>query len=269
MQRYLIGLLVCASSIVGSAQQSYSIGPQDVLDITVWEQPDLSGKYTVAADGSFTFPLIGRVKAAGLSAYELESALKSSLQGRFLRNPQVVVAVAEYLSQRIYVIGEVKTPGPVPLTSSLTLMEALSRAGSLSEQAGGELSVIRPSGDAKSAPTLPGQEGATEILRASVQEVRAGTLSQNLTLRHGDTVFVPRAEMIYVIGQVNKPGAYTLEQNMTVLRAISSAGGITRLGSSGRIVITRFVNGKETEIKANLNDLVKGGDNIEVPTRRF
>src|SRR5215475_14868998 len=96
---------------------NYIVGPQDVLMIALFDQQDLSGKYTVEADGTFTFPLIGRVKAGGLTLRGVEEALKARLKDEgFFRNPQVTVSVETYKSQKIYVIGEVRTPGSIPLS---------------------------------------------------------------------------------------------------------------------------------------------------------
>ena len=108
----------------------YLIGPQDVLTVTVWDSPDLSGKFTVETDGSFTFPLIGRVKAGGLTLRQFEAELKKKLADGYFKNPQVSVAVETYRSQRIFIVGEVRNPGTYPLTGDMTLIEAIARAGS-------------------------------------------------------------------------------------------------------------------------------------------
>src|ERR1044071_2446828 len=127
---------------------NYIVGPQDVLTIALFDQQDLSGKYTVEADGTFTFPLIGRVKAGGLTLRGVEDALRKELSNGFFKNPQVSVAVEQYRSQRIFVVGEVRTPGPYPLVGNMTLIEALARAGSTTEHAAGEALIVR-SGDSR------------------------------------------------------------------------------------------------------------------------
>src|SRR5262249_27499430 len=114
-----------------------------------------------------------------------------------------------------------------------------------------------------------GQSGASEVARFSVQQLRRGASVANLPLRNGDTVFVPRAESVYVLGMVNTPGAYTLEPGLTVLRAISLAGGTTPLGSTGRIRIIRIVDGQKREIKAKLDESLKPGDTVVVGARLF
>src|SRR5262245_49063944 len=110
--------VLIASGHFVSAQSTndYVIGPQDVLTIQVYDQADLGGKYSVEADGTFSFPLIGRVKAGGQTLRALEQDLKSKLADGYFRNPQVTVAIEQYRSQRVFVMGEVRQPGPVPLT---------------------------------------------------------------------------------------------------------------------------------------------------------
>jgi len=250
---------------------SYVIGSHDVLLITVWDQADLSGKFTVEADGSFTFPLIGRIMAAGLTLRDLEGELRKRLADGYFKNPQVSVAVEQYRSQQIFVIGEVRSPGAYPLTGDMTLIEALARAGSTTVDAGGEAVIVKaPAGSPATAPLLPNQQDSSEVIRVNIRDLQGGQLSQNVALNDGDTIFVPRAETIYVFGQVKNPGAYALKaRDTTVLQALSLAGGVTDRGSTNRIKIVRLVEGKKVELKAKLGDPVKPGDTIIVQERFF
>ena len=250
---------------------NYVIGAQDVLSISVWDQADLSGKFTVESDGSFTFPLIGRIMAAGLTLRELEGQLRKRLADGYFKNPQVSVAVEQYRSQRIFVIGEVRAPGAYSLTGEMTLIEALARAGSTTADAAGEAVIVRPRpGRTPNAPVLPNQDEASNVVRVTIGDLQGGQLSQNLTLLDGDTIFVPRAETIYVFGQVKNPGAYPLRgKDTTVLQALSLAGGVTERGATNRIKIVRIVEGKKIEVKVTLSDPVKAGDTVIVPERYF
>jgi polysaccharide export outer membrane protein len=250
----------------------YLIGPQDVLTVTVWDSPDLSGKFTVETDGSFTFPLIGRVKAGGLTLRQFEAELKKQLSDGYFKNPQVSVAVESYRSQRIFIVGEVRTPGTYQLTGDMTLIEAIARAGSTTPGAAPEAIVVRaPAGKAADGPTLPGQRpDEADIEKVNLRDLQSGVLSQNVALRDGDTIFVPRAESIYVFGQVKSPGAYALQSvETTVLQALSLAGGVTDRGATNRIKIMRVVRGEKVEIKVKLTDLVQPGDTIVVPEKYF
>jgi len=260
-------LIVAAPGLAQSAAD-YQIGPQDVLTIQVFDQADLGGKYTVETDGTFSFPLIGRVRAGGMTLRAFEGELKTKLADGYFRNPQVTVAVEQYRSQRVFVMGEVRAPGPVPLTGGMTLIEALSRAGSTQPTASGEVAVVRAPQGAK-GPLMPNQETGTEVFRASIRALESGSLSQNIDLRDGDTIFVPRAETAYVFGQVKNPGGYALQKDTTVLQALSLAGGVTENGAMNRVRIVRIVAGAKKELKVNLTDIVKPGDTIIVPERYF
>jgi polysaccharide export outer membrane protein len=266
----LVAFAGATASAQMSAQTNYVVGPQDVLTITVWDQADLTGKFTVETDGSFTFPLIGRIKAGGLTLREVEAELKKRLSDGYFKNPQVSVVVEQYRSQRVFVVGEVKLPGTYPVTGDMTLIEVLSKAGSTTMYASGEAIIVRPPiGKTTSGPLLPGQS-ESEVIRVDIKELQSGALSQNIALRDGDTIFVPRAESIYVFGQVKNPGAYALQQKDTsVLQALSLAGGVTDRGSTSRIKIVRMVDGEKQEIKVKLSDRVLAGDTIIVPERFF
>jgi polysaccharide export outer membrane protein len=182
----------------------------------------------------------------------------------------VTVGVEQYRSQRVFVMGEVRQPGPVSLTGGMTLIEALARAGSTLPSASGEVAIVRAPQGAK-APILPNQiEEAAVMFRASVRDLEGGSLKQNIELRDGDTIFVPRADEVYVFGEVKSPGSYALKNvNTTVLQALSLAGGVTPNGAMGRIRIVRIVDGEKVEVKVKLTDAVRPGDTIIVPERYF
>src|SRR4051812_12660750 len=264
----LCAVAVLCASLSAQSAADYVIGPQDVLTIQVFDQADLGGRYTVEADGTFSFPLIGRVKAGGMSVRGFESDLKRRLADGYFKNPQGSVAVEQYRSQRIFVMGEVRTPGPVPLSGGMTLIEALSRAGSTTPVASGEVAIVRAAPGAK-GPTLPDPDKASVIVRASIRDFEGGSMKQNVELHDGDTIFVPRAESAYVFGQVKSPGAFVIQKDTTVLQALSLAGGVSDNGAINRIKIVRMVKGEKKEIKVKLSDLVKPGDTIVVPERYF
>jgi polysaccharide export outer membrane protein len=130
------------------------------------------------------------------------------------------------------------------------------------------VAIVRAPQGAK-GPVLPEQQEGAEILRASVRDLEAGSLKQNIELRDGDTIFVPRAETVYVFGQVKNPSAYAVQKATTVLQALSLAGGVTENGAMNRIKIVRIVSGEKREVKVKLTDLVQPGDTIIVPERYF
>jgi polysaccharide export outer membrane protein len=259
-----------------SPQANYIVGPQDVLIITSYDQPELTGKFTIEIDGSFGYPLIGRVRVGGMTLRDVENLLKKTLIDQKLFNdPQLTVAIEQYRSQKIYVVGEVRTPGAYTMSGDMRLVEALALAGSTTATASGEAVVVRATNQSVVVePTklsVPNPNSPnSEVVRVDLRELENGNLSQNVQLRNGDTIFVLRAESIYVFGQVKSPGAYPLRQkNTTVLQALSLAGGVSDRGSLGRIQIVRIVDGKKQEIGAELTDFVLPRDTIIVPERFF
>jgi polysaccharide export outer membrane protein len=243
------------------------------LQITVFDQADLSGKYTVEADGTVAFPLVGRVRAAALTLRGFEAQLRKLLADGFLKNPQLSVAVEQYRSQRIFIVGEVRQPGTYTLTGGMTLIEALARAGSTLPSASGEALIVRPRHAGPAAePLLPSTAGdgdESDVVVVDIRELQSGALTQNVALSAGDTIYVPQAETMFVFGQVRAPGSYPLRRNTTVLQALSLAGGATEFAALGRIRTIRIVDGKRREVKVKLDDLVLPGDTITVPRRYF
>jgi polysaccharide export outer membrane protein len=254
-----------------AAQPDYVVGPQDVLSITVWDQNDLSGKFTVEADGTFTFPLIGRIQAGSLTLRQIEAELKKQLADGYFKDPQLTVSIDTYRSQKVFIVGEVRAPGTYNLTGDMSLIEALSRAGSTTPNASIEVLIVRaPAGKAATGPAIPTEADVQNAIRVDLKELQSGAVHKNVALRDGDTIFVPKAETVYVSGQVKNPGAYALQtRDTTVLQAVSLAGGVTDRGSTGRIRILRVVKGRKVEIKAKLDDVVQPGDTILVPERFF
>lgn len=264
MKRLLSALaLIAAITTPLFAQNDYVVGAQDVLAVTVFGESELSGKYTVEQDGTFTFPQLGRVKAGGLTLRALEQELKTKLADGYLKNPQVAVAVETYRSQRIIVMGEVRTPGEYQLNGEMTLLAALARAGSTTPTAGHEATIVRPRRNPKAG------EDPSEVIRIDLTDLQAGDMTLNIPLQDGDTINVPKAQSVFVAGQVKNPGAYAVDPGTTVLQLLSLAGGLTDRGSDNRIRIQRVVNGKQSEVGAKLTDVVKPGDTIIVKERFF
>ncbi len=268
----LLGLISAADRPPEAAQtEEYHVGPGDLLEVSVFGQPDLSGRFPVAPDGFLEFPLLGRLAVGGRLPREIKADLTKRLADGYLKSPQVSVSIAEYRSRRVFVTGEVTRPGSIALTGPLTMLEALAAAGSLAPTAGSELVLVRrdrSTGPAQ-GPLLPDQPGATATERFAVDDLQAGRLTKNPALEDGDTIFVPKAQEIYVLGQVLTPGAHPFRPNLTVFQAIAQAGGMTPLASSGRLKIIRIVDGQKKDVKVKLDDPVKPGDTIMVASRWF
>ena len=152
----------------------------------------------------------------------------------------------------------------------MTLIEALARAGSTLPTSSGEVSIVRAArANPEGGPAIPGQDAATELFRASIRDLQSGSLSQNIELHDGDTIFVPRAELVYVFGEVKNPGGYAVQKSTTVLQALSLAGGVTEHGAMNRVQVMRMVKGQKVETRVKLTDLARPEDTIIVPQRYF
>src|SRR5205085_1564630 len=193
----------------------------------------------------------------------VEQELRTRLADGYLKNPQISVTIENYRSQRILVMGEVRSPGEYQLTGDMTLLSALARAGSTTPTASREVTIVRPRKNPKAG------EDATEIIRVDLAELQGGNMSLNTSLQDGDTINVLKAHSVFVAGQVKTPGAYAVDSDTTVLQVVSLAGGLTDRGSDGRIRIQRTVNGKKVEVAVKLTDLVLPGDTIIVRERFF
>lgn len=239
------------------AGADYRVGAGDLVRVTVFGSPELTTEARVSETGNITCPLIGAVSVAGLAAGEIETLLASRfMAGNFLRQPQVSVLVVEYQSQKVTVLGHVTKPGLYSLRAASTVLDAIAEAGGVVPQtASDRATLIRADG-------TPTQLDLDALFR--------GDPAQNLRIAGGDRIYVPRAEQFYVYGQVQKPGQYRLERNMTVSRAISAGGGLTPRGSERRAVIKRRgPDGKEKQFSARAADLLQPDDVLLIKESLF
>ena len=260
--------VVAAATPQASAQEgrAYTIGPLDVLQIHVFNEPSLNGRFTVGVDGAISFPLVGRVMAGNRTMQALEEELRERLLEGYFQDPRVTVNIAAYRSRRVFILGEVRRPGAYPVTGAMTLVELLARAGATTELASVEAVVARAGGLAPEPPTAQEGDGG-KTLRVNLEALSRGDISQNVTLRHGDTVFVPRAGMAYVFGAVRNPGRYAIRHDATVLQVLSLAGGGTAFAAFDRVHVVRAVGGQQQEIPVELSDRVRPDDVVRVPVR--
>lgn len=253
--------------------REYIIGPQDLLEIKVFELPELNQTVRVSEDGSITLPLLGNVQVGGLTKDGVEEKLKMLLEARWLKSAQVSVFIREYQSRRVAVIGAVEKPGMYELIGRLTLLQVISQAGGFKENAANEIYVLRE-----------GKDGTTASIAIDLEELLLnGNQKLNIPLMPGDVINVPvdRLMNVYVFGQVRNPGAIQVKMSkkITLLQAIAAAGGLTEGASKRGVTIKRLLkDGREQKIKVNLNDIIKGkkpdivlqeGDVIYVPESIF
>jgi polysaccharide export outer membrane protein len=243
----------------------YVLGPNDQLTIRALDAEEISDKtYRVGSDGDLTLPMIGRVKAAGLTAGELESELVSKLE-KYIRRPKVAVTVTEFHSQPVSVIGAVTTPGVIQLQGKKTLVEILSMAGGLRNDAGQSVMITRrkewgplPLPGVKEDAT--GQFSIAELRLKDVLEARIPEL--NIMIRPDDLISVPRAETIYVLGAVKRAGGFVLNERdaLSVLQALSLAGGLERTASPQKAKILRIdaAGNRRQELLLDVNQIFSG-----------
>jgi polysaccharide export outer membrane protein len=272
----LIGISVCfllAILLTGVCLPSndYTIGPGDVLVIKVYGNEDLTREVAVSPEGRLGFPLIGDVKAAGQTVNEVEELISAKLADGYLVDPHVEVMIKEYRSQKVYVLGEVVRPGTYPLDSRASIIEIISGAGGLGAGAGDVAEILRASPDwEKDQPLTPGEEGVGEVIRVDLRGMLSGRVDgTTVGIQHGDTIFVPKAEVFYIFGEVSQPGKYRGEQELTVLKAVILAGGFTEIASKRRIKVRRKIDEVEEKIRVKLDALVEPGDTITVPESFF
>jgi polysaccharide export outer membrane protein len=243
----------------------YVVGPQDVLNVRIYGEDKLSGKIRIDNDGSFPFEYLGRVKAEGMTTAQIETYLVKALGDGYLRSPQVSVEVIEYRSQSVFVTGEVRSPNKYMLPGNSTLMDVLTLAGSVTPNAGTWVQITHVR---QGAEVLGPTVSAEYDMRVNLRDIQTGK-AQNIKMRDGDTIYVPKAERVWVVGQVRNPQGVIHEEGMTVFEAIAAAGGITEKGSNSRIEIVRIENGQRKSIDAKQTDVLKPGDQVNVRTRRL
>jgi len=243
----------------------YVVGAQDLLKITIYGEPLLSGAIRVDNEGSFPFQYLDRVKAEGLTTAQIEKVLRDRLGDGYLRSPQVSVEVIEYRSQSVFVTGEVRLPNKYSLPGNSTLMDVLTLAGSVTSNAGTWVQITHARAGVKGlGPAVT----AEYDVRVNLRDIQTGK-AQNIQVQDGDTIFVPKTERVWVVGQVRNSGGIPYEEGMTVFEAISAAGGVTEKGSNNRVEIIRIENGRRKSFDAKQTDVLKPGDQVNVRARRL
>jgi len=250
-------LLILLGSIVLFSQERYAseykIGPKDLLEISVFGLDELNKTVRVSEYGKISLPLLGEVDVDGLTKTELERKLSRLLEEKYLQNPQVTIFIREFQSKRVSVLGAVENPGSYELLGRQTLLQVISRAGGLSQEAGDDIIVIREH-----------QDGTSNSLKISIDDLfLKGDARFNIPLEPNDIINIPvdKTVVVYVFGQVRNPGALQVKQSNipTLLQAIAHAGGFSERASKGSVLIRRIdEEGKEHKIIVNVKDVIKG-----------
>jgi polysaccharide export outer membrane protein len=256
------GLSNSAAADAGGAWATLTLAVGDIVGLQVYGRPELAVTTTVAEDGTITAPLVGNVPVAGLTPARAGQRVAAAYQkGGFLLDPQVTLSLGQSgRGSQVSVLGAVKTPGRYVIEPRTTVLDALAQAGGITENGAGTVVLLRPDKTGK-------------IVRYGIELkglIQGRTPVPTLTLRGGDSLFVPPAEQFYIYGEVKAPNMYRLEPGMTVVHALSRSGGITPRGSSSRIEIRRRKpDGSYTTSSADLGDVLQADDVIRVKERIF
>lgn len=245
---------------------NYVIGPEDVLLVDVFDVPELS-KLTVEVgnDGNISVPLLGNVKAAGLTQHQLRDELAEEWGKKYLQDPQVMLTIEKFKSRPVSVVGAVAKPGEYYLTGRRTLVEVLAMAGgpaNLGAAAGKEVMVERPEG----FQDLPQADGLTQTAPDKVSiEMKKLLYTQdtdlNIEIKPFDIVSVSRAGIVYVVGAVTRPGGYVLEDkdSVSVLEALAMAQGVGPNARSHEArIVKRSATGVQTSVPIDIKKVLEG-----------
>lgn len=243
----------------------YVVGPRDKLSIHVIDEDEIGANpYAIDLNGNIVLPRMGAVHVAGLTTVQVESKLTGCFHA-LLKNPIVTVSVAEYRSQPVTVLGAVGTPGTLQIEGRKNLFEVISEAGGLKEEAGNTIQITRQIeyGPLPLKDAHQDSSGEFSIGEVSVRSiVKAQDPSQNIPILPYDVITVPRAEMVYVVGAVNKAGGYVLSERseMSVLELLSLSQGLTRVAGGKNARIMRSTEGSvaREEIPIDLNKILRG-----------
>lgn len=245
----------------------YLLGAGDVVKIVIYDHADMTTEATVAASGQTRLPLLGEIAAAGLTTSALEAAIALRLQeGALIREASVNIMVLQYRSQQVTVIGQVTRPGKYPLQRRSNVIDLIATAGGITPSGADTVVLIR--GDSARA-TLSLNDLATN-----------SGLDGNVPVQNGDTIYVNRAPVFYIYGEVQRPGAYRLERNMTMVQALSAGGGLTPKGTQRGLTVMRPGSGVTPglapgaaaplqKVRVNLGDLLQADDTVYVQESLF
>jgi len=246
---------------VSDAQRDYVLGAGDVIRVSVYQNADLTLETRLAESGTISFPLIGQVKLGGLSVPRAEKLIADGLRnGNFVRQPQVSILVTQVRGNQASVLGMVNRPGRYPIEQTgMRLSELLATAGGIST---GGSDLVTLSGMRDNRPF--------RVVIDLPNLFAASTRSNDPVIINGDTVYVDRMPMVFIYGEVQRPGAMRLERDMTVIQALATGGGLTQRGTEkGLRVHRRNADGKVEILQPGMNDAMKDGDVIYVRESLF
>lgn len=257
---YALALLTLFSAGISRAQAEYLLASGDLVRVTVYDHADLVTETRVTEQGSILFPLLGEVTVAGYSANQAAGRIAKMLEaGGFLRNPQVNLVVLEFKGQEVSVLGRVNRPGKFPLQKASRLTDVLAMAGGATADAADTLVLLSGMGASSTRREID-----------LIGLLRQGNPQLNVVITNDDVLYIPREPRFYIYGEVQRPGAFRLERNMSMVQALSLGGGLTQRGTQKGIrILRRDASNAMREINASLGDLLQPDDVIFVRESLF
>jgi len=255
-------LAFAAFGMAEPTEGEYVIGAGDVIDVTAFQHEELCGSFQVSEKGVISYPLIGQIDAVGRTVTDLSLELERLLEKDFFVDVQLSVEVREHRSQPVVVLGEVRRPGTVFLSGKTMLTDLIAEAGGLSAGAGPKIELRRM--------------GEGEVLVFSTEKVRTGEEGRDIEIRVGDVISVSSKQLFFITGEISSPGQYEISRGLTLMRAMSQAGGYSKFASR-EIEIHREVGGEKIIETHDLGDIRKGkaddppilADDVIIVRRRF
>jgi len=239
----------------------YQLGAGDVVKVFVYGNEDLTTEDRITESGNISFPFLGEITIGGLTKGETESRITGLLNsGGIINNPQVNVRILKFREPMVSVLGQVNRPGRYPVEPFKTLLDALADAGGLSPLAEDQVVVLRREGEKTVQFKLD--------LRATFDD---GNLENILSIKSGDIISVPKADQFYVYGAVQRSGVFRLERDMTVIQALSVAGGLSARGTDRGLVVRRLDTTHNTvvELSVTVADMLKANDVLVIKESLF
>lgn len=232
-----------------SLPKEYLLGPGDVVEIEVLDQPDLSGRHTIGPDGTLTLPLVGELAVESLTRGQAAEAVREALS-EFYRDPMANLRILEYHNNHVYVLGRVSNPGLITFKGRPNLLEALSLAGAIP--------VLDSTAQLTKCAVIRGKH---QIIWIDLKELlQGGNLTLNLRLANKDVIFIPDGgdALVYVMGEVRSPGAYRITAGMSFLDALMLAGGMTLDGKQRNVALIRNEQGEAKLLNVNMAEFREG-----------
>jgi len=254
---------VAAAAATATSNAEYKLGAGDVVRVIVYQNPDLTLETRVSETGAISYPLLGSVRIGGLGVSAAEKLIADGLKnGNFVKSPQVTLILLQVKGNQASVLGQVNRPGRYPIeTTDMRMTDLLANAGGVATTGGDQLVLTGTRG---------GKPYRLEIDLPSVFSPNANHAASDVLIQNGDVLWVDRAPLVYIYGEVQRPGPMRLERGMTLMQALASGGGLTQRGTERGIRVHRKDAGGKVEVmQPGMDDSLKDGDVVYVKESLF